>query len=314
LSKILLYGFIVSIIFSGCKEHSVSSISRTQIIMNTFTSITLEEKHSQEIQKGFEHLQRLENILSSYKKNADIYQLNLHKKLPSNPILKDILTQSKDYYTQTNGYFDITIGSITKALYGFGEQERIPTKNEIHKALLGLEYIHVTNSSISLHDDVTLDLGGLGKGYGVDSLSSYYHTLGIHKGQIAMSGDLRCLNTCTISIQDPFKDDTTLTTLKAKISDLSISTSGTYRRYIASKQHHHLINPKSKSQSRDFVSVTIVTQANNTLADVMATAISTMPKEIALAFLQDKKEFGYIFVTSKGEVIKGNLERFVSQL
>ena len=178
---------------------------------------------------------------------------------------------------------------------------------------MGIDKVHIQNALITLDKEITIDLGGLGKGYAVDSLSAYYHTLGIEKGQIALSGDIRCLDLCSVGIQDPFNEENILTTLHAKIPDLSISTSGTYRRYIESKTHHHLINPKSKSQGRAFVSVTILTQADNTLCDVMATAISTMPKELALTFVKSQNDFGYILVTPQGEVIKGNLEKFVSQ-
>ncbi len=281
--------------------------------MGTFTTISLEEKYAANIQKGFQHIKDLESILSSYQKDADVYQLNQHKKLPSNPTLKDILKKSKEYHTQTQGYFDITIGSITKALYHFGEDEKIPLEVEKSKAILGIDKVHLQNETISLDKEITIDLGGIGKGYAVDSLSTYYHTLGIEKGQIALSGDIRCLDKCNIGIQDPFNEEKMFTTLHAKVSNLSISTSGTYRRFIDSSTHHHLINPKSKSQGRAFVSVTIVTQADNTLCDVMATAISTMPKEIALRFVKSQSNFGYILITPKGEVVKGNLEKFVSE-
>jgi len=311
--KNVLFILFASALFTGCEDKRTALVSRTQVIMGTFATITLEEKNATHIQKGFKHLQHLESILSSYQKGADVYQLNQQKQLASNPTLKDILNKSKGYHTQTQGYFDITIGSITKALYHFGETEKIPTKEESSKAILGIDKVNTQNALITLDKDITIDLGGIGKGYAVDSLSAYYHTLGIKKGQIALSGDIRCLNLCSVGIQDPYNEEEVFMTLHAKIHDLSISTSGTYRRYVKSKTHHHLINPKSKSQGHAFVSVTIVTQADNTLCDVMATAISTMPKELALKFVRSQNDFGYILITPQGEVIKGNLEKFVSQ-
>ena len=58
--------------------------------------------------------------------------------------------------------------------------------------------------------------------------------------------------------------------------------------------------------------MTIVADANNTLCDVMATAISTMPYAVALKFVKSQNEFGYLLVTPKGEEISGNLEKFVT--
>jgi thiamine biosynthesis lipoprotein ApbE len=57
--------------------------------------------------------------------------------------------------------------------------------------------------------------------------------------------------------------------------------------------------------------VTIVAQKDNILCDVMATAISTMPRKVALDFVKSQSTFGYLLVTPEGKMIKGNLEKFV---
>ena len=308
------YSFLLFLLLSQvCQAHThvTQLVSRTQVIMGTFCTLTLDEKYDNELNKGFMHLKGIEHVLSSYQADALLSQLNTKRSVPTNTLLKDIIEKSIHYYTQTQGYFDITIGSITKKLYHFGEKERVPTEKEIFNVVLGTNKIIIENKNIILKDDIVLDLGGIGKGYGVDSLSAYYAHKGINKGQIALSGDIRCLDACKVSIQSPFKEEETLGTLHAKVKNLSVSTSGTYRRYVKEKKYHHLINPKTKTQGRAFVSVTIVAQKNNTLCDVMATAIATMPKGIALKFVHSQKIFGYILVTAEGKIISGNLEKFV---
>jgi len=281
--------------------------------MGTFSSVSLETKYSNKIEEGFSHLKDVEHLLSSYKQDALVFRLNKERSLSTQVTLKDILEKSKAYHTLTQGYFDITIGSITKKLYHFGEKEQIPTPQELASASLGIDSIHVGNKEIRIENNISIDLGGIGKGYGVDSLSVYYADIGITKGQISLSGDIRCLDRCKIAIQSPFEEKKIRTTLTSKIPNLSISTFGTYRRYVKEKEHHHLINPKTKTQGRrSFVSVTIVADANNTLCDVMATAISTMPYAVALKFVKSQNEFGYLLVTPKGEEISGNLEKFVT--
>jgi thiamine biosynthesis lipoprotein len=286
------------------------SISRTQVIMGTFCTLTFEDKNSQFIDIGFTHLKELESILSSYQEDSPLSRLNTKHTVATNETLKDVLKKSKMYHTQTQGYFDITIGSITKKLYHFGEDETIPTKEEMSQAILDIDSIHIEEKYIHLKGDISIDLGGIAKGYGVDSLASLYTLKGIQKAKIALSGDIRCMSSCDIAIQSPFYEEKYIGTLHAKIDDLSVSTSGTYRRYVKEKKHHHLISPKSKFQGKSFVSVSIVSKANNTLCDVMATAISTMPHDVALAFVKSQKTFGYLLVTPKGEIIQGNLEKF----
>lgn len=283
-------------------------IIRTQVIMGTFCTIKLEK--IDKIQDGFIYLKNLEKILSSYDRDADIYHLNKKKSIFANPYIKEILELSKMYHKRTNGYFDISIGSITKELYHFGEDEQIPNKKEIQDAVIGMDKIFIQKESIKIDEDITIDLGGIAKGYSVDKLSYYYQNQGIKKGEIVLSGDIRCFDKCEILIESPF-DEKPFVLLHSKIDNFSISTSGTYRRFVKNKKNHHLFNPKTKLQGRDFSSVTILSHKNNTLCDTYATAVSVMPSKAALEFLDKESKIGYILITAKGKVIYGNLDKFV---
>jgi len=116
---------------------------------------------------------------------------------------------------------------------------------------------------------------------------------------------------CDFALQSPFSEQT-FATLTSNIPNLSISTSGTYRRYVKDKTHNHLINPKTATQGKAFVSVSLFTNAANAKIDAYATALSVMPKQKALAFLKAHDEIGFVLVESNGEIVYGNLEKFVS--
>jgi thiamine biosynthesis lipoprotein len=290
-------------------------IVRQQVVMGTFCTITLEDNQTDAITEGFKRLKIVEKVLSSYDKAARLSQLNHKKKVAYHPMLADILKRSISYHQSTNGYFDITIGAITKKLYRFGESNAsIPTSKQLKSAKLSMDKIHINRDFISLEDNITLDLGGIGKGYGVDILAKEYRQKGLEYGVIALSGDIGCLHQCKISIQDPFDESRVYASFVAKINNLSISTSGTYRHYIKRQKNNHLINPKTKRQTNDFVSVTVVAQANNTLCDAYATAIATMPKERALEFITKQKDMSFMLIDSRGRVTTHNLDRFLKKL
>jgi thiamine biosynthesis lipoprotein len=281
--------------------------------MGTFVHITFPKQYNKQISQTFAYLRTIEHSLSSYEDHL-VYRLNQNHTIPYDAVLAEALQLSRDYYAKTNGYFDITIGSISKDLYHFGEDNStVPTKNSLEKATLNIDAIELNTTSISTGKNITLDLGGMGKGFAVDKAVAFIKEHNITQGIIALSGDIRCLDLCDIDIQSPFKEEESIASFSAKIPNLSISTSGTYRRYVKEKSQHHLISPKSKTQGRDFISVTIISQANNTLCDIMATAIATMPKEEALTFVKNQKEFGYLLLTPTGEEISGNLEKFVER-
>ena len=279
--------------------------------MGTFVNISLEEQHNREISQSFRRIKEIEHSLSSYDSEALVYRLNHTHHVPYDAYLAEAIEKSKQYYQDTQGYFDITIGSISKDLYHFGEENStIPSEEALRDAKLGINAIKINATIIHTEENITIDLGGMGKGYAVDKVADFLAEQNISKGIVALSGDIRCLDVCAFELQSPFSEQT-FASLKSKIPQLSISTSGTYRRYVKDSSHNHLINPKTAKQGKAFVSVSLFTHANNTKIDAYATAISVMPKEKALAFLKAHDEIGFVLVESDGKIIYGNLEKFV---
>lgn len=281
--------------------------TRTQVLMGTFVSITLPQACNQEITKSFELLKHIEDSLSTYDSNATLAKLNKTHRVESDAYLSEAITLSKSYYAQSNGYFDITIGSISKKLYHFGEEKMFsPSKQALQDAYLDINGIHMDDHTIQTDKNITIDLGGMGKGYGVDKVTMYLTEQNITDAIVALSGDIRCLNRCEIYLQSPYSEQT-FAKVNSKYPNLSISTSGTYRRHANSKDEHHLINPKTASQGREFVSVSLFTIADNAKIDAYATAISVMPKEKALEFLKNLNNIGFVIVDNQGSILYGNL-------
>lgn len=292
---------------------SQEMITRTQTLMGTFAHITFDKDHNRQISESFNTIRKIEHSLSSYNSKALVYKLNHSHKIPYDTYLAQAIRDSKQYYIDTHGYFDITIGSISKKLYHFGENNSsLPTKQELQKAKMNITAIEINNTTISSDENITIDLGGMGKGYAVDKVVALLEDQNISQGIVALSGDIRCLGTCTFELQSPYSEQT-FAKLTSQIPQLSISTSGTYRRYVQTQEHHHLINPKTASQGKEFVSVSLFTHANNAKIDAYATAVSVMPREKALYFLHQHKELGFVLVEKGGKIIYGNLEKFVSE-
>ena len=302
--------FLFSILFS-CISFADELLSRTRSLMGTYVTISLPEKQNKDISVCFDLVQKLEDSLSSYDPDAALAKLNKTHIVPYDTYLSEAIKFSKQYYKDTDGYFDITIGSISKELYHFGEEKTYsPSEEALQKAVLNIDGIHLSEHNISTEQHIVVDLGGMGKGYTVDKVAAYLKEQNITEGIIALSGDIQCLNRCEVYLQSPFSDETF-----ARINTLhphtSISTSGTYRRYATKKSEHHLINPKTATQGKAFVSVSLFTQADNSKIDAYATAVSVMPKKEAFAFLKKREEIGYVLVEADGNIIYGNLDELV---
>jgi thiamine biosynthesis lipoprotein len=280
--------------------------------MGTFITISVDAEDKHLVEHGFKIMKGVDASLSSYKQSAVIYRLNRDKKVKLDSYSYQALKESTELYRNSDGYFDITIGSITKDLYHFGEQERVPSRQELSDAKVNFKGVHFSRGEAYLDEGIKLDLGGMGKGFGVDKLAGYFRANNI-EARISASGDIRCLDICSIEVQSPFSDDKLLS-FKTSKKDLGITTSGNYNRYVKSTENNHLINPKLKKSQTKFVSITLIGSMNSSFLDAYATAASVMPIKKAYDFL-DSLELAYIVLQSDAQMkISSNIHEYTDSL
>ena len=287
--------------------------TRTKVLMGTFVTISTETQDKKHIQNGFNIMSEVESSISSYDTQSPIYILNRDKKALIDAIAYEAISLSKDYYEKSNGYFDITVGSITKDLYRFGEDERVASESELQNAEVNFNGLTFNENEALLQKNLKVDLGGMGKGFGVDKAAQYFKEQNLSSVTIAASGDIRCLGICKIEVQNPFAEGI-LAAFETLRTDTGISTSGNYSRYVKSTKNNHLINPKSKASQDKFISITLISSIPSSDLDAYATAASVMPTKKAYEFL-DSLDLAYIVLQSNMQLrISPNIFKFADNL
>ncbi|MDQ1268442.1 MAG: FAD:protein transferase [Campylobacterota bacterium] len=282
--------------------------------MSTFVTISLDEKNAYLISDGFDIVKNIEMSLSSYNPKARIYLLNKNLHAELDDYAYEALSLSKKYYAATDGYFDITVGSITKDLYGFGESERVATPLELQDAKVAFNALRFNEKEAFIDKGIKVDLGGMGKGFAADKVAEYFRSKGASEVVISLSGDIRCLSVCKMDVQNPFVEDEKMLSFESTNSDLGITTSGNYNRYVESTKNNHLIDPKAKKPQTSFISITLIGELSSSDLDAYATAASVMPAKKAYAFL-DALGVGYIIMQSDEEiVISKNIAKYAKNL
>jgi thiamine biosynthesis lipoprotein len=128
---------------------------------------------------AFDEVDRLEGGLSRFIENSDISRIN---NLPANQPLRlgldafECLKLSSRIYAQTNGAFDITIGSLFSCWRNEDGTPRTPSQEELNLARqhtgTGLLQLDEDEHTVRLSaSPVQVDLGGIGKGYAVDRMA-----------------------------------------------------------------------------------------------------------------------------------------------
>lgn len=222
------------------------------------------------------------------------------------PEIRELFHLAKKIYRDSNGAFDLTVGILAE-LWGFRTKSyRLPTTEEIVRALafVGMDKIKETENSLIIPEGFRLDWGGIAKGWGVDQAFSALWKLGIKRGFINAGGDLICWGQnphnrpWRIGLKHPRRSGF-LGVLE--ISNLAVATSGDYQRYfeINGQRYHHIFNPQTGHPARGKQSVTVI-GPQTTLCDALATAlfIVTDP-EILLA---KYPEYGAIIVNEDGSL------------
>ncbi|MEN8303445.1 MAG: FAD:protein FMN transferase [Campylobacterota bacterium] len=287
--------------------------SRTKVLMGTFVTISTEIQDKKHIENGFKIISEVESSISSYDKQSQIYRLNRDKKSSIDATTYEALRLSREYYEKSDGYFDITIGSITKDLYRFGEEERVATSRELKNAVVNFNGLSFNKNKARLEKGVKVDLGGMGKGFGVDKAADYFRKQMLKNVTISASGDIRCLGLCHIDVQNPFGEGI-LAAFETLQEDMGVSTSGNYNRYVESLRNNHLIDPKSKASQDKFISITLISKMPSSHLDAFATTASVMPTEEAYEFL-DSLKLAYIVLQSDMElVVSQNIFKYVDNL
>jgi len=128
---------------------------------------------------AFDEADRLEGELSRFIENSDISRIN---NLPANRPLRlgldafECLQFSCRIYAETDGAFDITIGSLLSCWRNEDGTPRTPSREELNLArqrtgahLLQLDEDEHTVRLLAA--PIQIDLGGIGKGYAVDRMA-----------------------------------------------------------------------------------------------------------------------------------------------
>lgn len=232
-------------------------------------------------------------------------------------IIRTALNVSRETY----GAFDITIRPLLK-LWGLSSNNRFakPSPEEIEQALenVGYEYLEIENGSLVKTRPVSVDLGGIAKGFIIDRISDSLVKHGSGSFMINIGGDIyihgnniNSRDGCwSIGLQDPFFQDEMMAILRI-CESFAITTSGNYERYIEinGQQYGHIIDPRTGYPvNNTHLSVTVLA-SNALLADTLSTAFFVLGPEKTKHVLSSYPEAQVLFIFYDNE---GSLSYFHS--
>lgn len=198
----------------------------------------------------------------------------------------------------SDGAFDITAGALMHLWHEYreegieanrnGEGGKVPSSEEIREVsgCRGWDHIHIDPSAQTVYIDdpcVSLDVGGIAKGYAAERIADCLEETGIHAGLINAGRSLRTVqdkpdgSPWVIAAASPDDSGEELLVLKMNGS-LSFVTSGDYERFFTGedgKKYHHILDLSTGRPADLYHSVTVITE-NSAYADGLSTALFTV--------------------------------------
>lgn len=310
-------------LLAGCQSKKLETYSNTSITsgFDTFISIQVttesQEKFDEYFQISidkFEELNKYFDIYHTYDGVNNLKTINDQAGIAAVEVdqsIIDMLNVAKEFYDYSDGELDITMGALLQVwhkyreeglLYmGEGELGRVPSTEELEKAKAcsGWEYIEVDdeNNTVFINNPcVSLDVGGIAKGFAAEVIAKELESHGVTIGVVNAGGNTRTIGTkqddkpWRVQIENPEGNGSTL--IVERKGTASFVTSGDYQRYYIADDgniYHHIIDPRTNFPADHFHSVTIITP-NSAVADALSTTIFTLPYEEGLALITKYNE------------------------
>ena len=274
LCAVIVFGIVSYDFISGR-----SSCEKTSVAMGTVVTVKLFGFGAKnDLDKIETEINGLENsVLSWRKEGSDVYRINKGSgtQVSVSPDTVKIIGQCIDISDDCGGVFDITIGNVTKLWDFGGNNQRLPSDDEIKTALgsVGYKNVSISGNAVQIKKSQSLDLGAVGKGFVCDKNKELLDKGRTKSAVVSVGGSLLIYGnrTFSVGIVNPNNDKQSMGTLKLK--DTCVSTSGNYEKYFEQdgKRYHHILNATTGyPATSEFKSVTVVCESG-LISDALST-------------------------------------------
>jgi FAD:protein FMN transferase len=297
---------------SGCTLFEFEPVTVSFKVMGTQASLILVGGDSQRIDEAGrrfrEVVDEVDAELSVYKPDSVISRLNREagiKPVEVSPRTLRLLEVAKGYGERTGGAFDVTVGPVLDLWrLDRGHPASLPSEPDLRERLALVDYSRIELGDVSAFlpkQDMSIDLGGIGKGYAVDvawrecrkqKLTNFMVDIG---GNIRVSGEAARRQPWTISIRSPFEKSSTVASL-AVPDGWAVASSGQYEQsvWIEGRKYGHIIDPRTGYPASGLAGVTVLAPDAMT-ADALSTSLFVLgPRQVPALLKETRAEAVFI--------------------
>lgn len=288
---------------SACQKSQLLSESR--FMLNTVCVLTVYEGGSrQALSQAFAAIAEVESLLSFYKEDSDVARVNAaagREAVAVSQAAYDVIAAALTAAKLSGGLFDPTVGPLSSA-WSVNQNPRVPPPQEIASLLPLVDYRNVIlnqeeRSVFLAKPGMSLDLGGIAKGYAADKAVFALKAAGAVKAIVNLGGNIAVIGSkgngepWNIGVQAPFAPRNAYAGI-IKAADEAVVSSGPYERNFEQDGvfYHHILDPRTGYPAQSDLLGATAAAASSITADALATTCFILGRQQALSFMQSLPE------------------------
>jgi len=243
---------------------------------------------------AFARIHQLNDILSDYDLDSELSRLSdssgKNRDVKVSDDLWRVLSRAQEISRKSDGAFDITVGPLVNLWRQARREKRLPNPELLGEARARVGYTNVVldptrHTARLLVSEMSLDVGGIGKGYALDEALKVLEAHGVHRALVTGGGDMAA------GAPPPGKKGWRIEVAPLDITNApparfvlltraGLATSGDLfqRLEIGGKRYSHIVDPRTGLGLTDHSLVTVIAK-DATTADALSKVVSVLGHE-----------------------------------
>lgn len=288
--------FCVAAIGQDSQDESIlQGFAKSEVHMGVRFQISLyttdEKVAEQAFAAAFAEIARLERVFSDYQPTSEARRIDAapcDTSIELSNDMRQLLERSRALNRDSNGYFDVTLGTLTKVWRAARREKKTPSSEAIAIAAQRVGFNHLelcADHLLKRSPGVELDFGGIAKGDAADRvLQLLKDKFEITRVLIDASGDLVAGDPppqqkgWVVGLSQPADDPGPM--VRVYLANRALASSGDSTQFLESDKTRwsHLIDPHSKTPIVG-QNLTLVWADDGATSDALASALAICPPD-----------------------------------
>lgn len=320
MKKVLLAAAaVILVLFLVRPPRARPPVQVSRLALSTVVTVKVyagEEEARPLIDRAFAEIARIDTVMSRHLTDSEVNRATMQAwsgQAECSPELSLVLERSQQFAELSGGAFDVTVGALTR-LWGFPDAVAPPAPGQVDsaRALTGYRELTLEGRRLRLaRPGITLDLGGVAKGYAVDRAVAVLQAGGIAAGLVDAGGNIRYFGTkpdgrpWSTGIQHPRQTDGVLIATVEGVDLPAVATSGDYQQYfeLDGRRYHHLLDPATGYPAQGVISAT-AWAASAMEADILSTTVFVLGPERGIALADSLESVEALVILAEGDSLR----------